>query len=94
MAEKKESIEYMGKTFVKSGNTVYYGNIEDGVLLQITTLESKKSQDLDLATKVLVQVVRYGDSSPKILKQSEKNSFYDAFELGSIWLDRALKGSL
>lgn len=94
MAENKETFEYMGKTLVKSGNTVYYGNIEDGVMLQITTLESKKSADLDIATKVLMQVVRYGDGSPKILKQSEKNNFYDAFELGSIWLERALKGSL
>lgn len=84
----------MGKTLMRSGNTVFYGDRETGVWLQIIILETKKVNDLDLASNVLVQVVDYKDGKANILKQAQKNSFYDAFEIGTIWLERAEKGSL
>lgn len=93
MAEEKV-LEYMGKTLMRSGNTVFYGDRETGVWLQIIILETKKVNDLDLASNVLVQVVDYKDGKANILKQAQKNSFYDAFEIGTIWLERAEKGSL
>ena len=57
---------------------------------------SKKVGDLDVATRVSVQIqltsdiVSYVD---KVVKQCEKNSFYDAFEIGVIWLERELAKS-
>ncbi len=93
MAEEKV-LEYMGKTLMKSGNTVFYGDREMGVWLQIIILETKNVNDLELATNVLVQIVDYKDGKANILKQAQKKSFYDAFEIGTIWLERAEKGSL
>ncbi len=93
MAEEKV-LEYMGKTLMRNGNTVFYGDRETGVWLQIIILETKKVSDLDLATNVLLQIVDYKDGKANILKQAQKKSFYDAFEIGSIWLERAEKGSL
>ena len=93
MAEEKV-LEYMGKTLMRNGNTVFYGDRETGVWLQIIILETKKVSDLNLATNVLLQIVDYKDGKANILKQAQKKSFYDAFEIGSIWLERAEKGSL
>ncbi len=93
MAEEK-SIEYEGKTLVRSGNTVFYGKKDEGIWLQITIMGTKKVADLDLATNTFIQIVDYNDGNTKILKQSFGTSFSESFELGSIWLDRALKGTL
>ena len=93
MAEEK-TLEYMGKTLLRNGNTVFYGDRNTGIWLQITILETVKVSELDLATKVLLQIVDHNKGKATILKQAEKKSFYDAFELGYIWLERAEKGSL
>lgn len=60
-------------------------------MLQI--LETKKENDLDIATKVSVQL-QYTDpavkSKDRIVKTSEKDSLYSAMDIAAIWLDRAL----
>ena len=60
-------------------------------MLQV--LESKKFEDLDLATKVSVQL-QLTDPSVKsrdrIVKKSEKDGFYTALDFGCVWLERAL----
>ena len=63
------------------------------VMLQI--LETKKQGDLDVATRVSVQLqltdptVRNRD---RIVKRSEKDGFYAALDVGCVWLERALAG--
>ena len=58
-------------------------------------LDSKKEQDLNVATKVSVQL-QLTDSNLKsrdrIVKKSEKDSLYAAMDIAAIWLDRALAG--
>ena len=57
--------------------------------------ESKKEQDLNVATKVSIQL-QLTDSNLKsrdrIVKKSEKDSLYAAMDIAAIWLDRALAG--
>ena len=48
---------------------------------------------MKVATKVLVKIQKTDDNigyMDKIVKQCEKGSFYDAFEIGCIWLEREL----
>ena len=57
-------------------------------------LDAKKQGDIEIATKVLVQIQSTDDDvsfNEKVIKQCEKSNFYDAFEIGTIWLERALK---
>ena len=60
-------------------------------MLQI--LESKKVKDLDVATKVSVQL-QLTDASIKsrdrIVKKAEKDGLYSAMDVAVVWLDRAL----
>ncbi len=92
MAEIK-TLMYRGKPLVRQGNFLFYGFPDDRAILFISILESKKVGDADIATRVLVQIQSTDDSlsyNQKIIKQVEKQNFFDAFEIGSIWLEREL----
>ena len=56
-------------------------------------LETKKVKDLDVATKVAVQLQLTDDSvksRDRIVKKTEKDSLYTAIDVAAVWLERAL----
>lgn len=56
-------------------------------------LETKKVEDMEVATKVAVQLQLTDPelkSRDRVVKKSEKNSLYAAMDVASVWLDRAL----
>jgi len=84
---------YKNKPLVREGNFLFYGNPEDKLILFMNILSSKEQNGLNVATKVLVQIQKTDDNisyMDKIVKQCEKGTFYDAFEIGVIWLEREL----
>ena len=93
MSEKNEGLSYKGHPLMRLGNIVYYGSMADSHIVMLQILESKKMDDLDLATKVSVQL-QLTDPSVKsrdrIVKRSEKDGFYTALDVGCVWLERAL----
>ena len=98
MAEKKKAkfLSYKGKPLVRCGNTIYYGNMNDPYVVLLQIVSSKKVNDLDVADKVTVQLLTTDpDARPKdrIIKKSEKKGLYQAMDIGSIWLELALKGN-
>ena len=69
-------------------------NPEEGSYIEAVKLVADKVGDVEIATKVLVQIQDTDDDisfNEKVVKQCEKSNFYDAFEIGTIWLERALK---
>ena len=89
-----KTLMYKGKPLVRQGRFVFYGNPDDMFILFMNILDAKKVGDVEIATKVLVQIQNTDDDisfNEKIVKQCEKKNFYDAFEIGTIWLERALK---
>ena len=61
------------------------------ILLQV--LETKPVNDLEVATKVSIQLQLTAPdlkSRDRVVKRSEKNSLYSAIDVASVWLDRAL----
>ena len=93
MAEKNEVLMYKGHPLMRKDNLIYYGSMADKYIVMLQVLESKKFEDLDLATKVSVQL-QLTDPSVKsrdrIVKKSEKDGFYTALDFGCVWLERAL----
>lgn len=88
-------LNYKGRPLVRSGNTIYYGNMSDKyvVMLQIQST-TKELPKLELADKVTVQLLATDpDIRPKdkIIKKTEKQGLYNAMDVGAIWLERALK---
>ena len=93
MADQKELLTYKGRPLVRKDNLIYYGSMADKYIVMLQVLETKKEHDLDLATRVLVQLqltdpkLRARD---RVVKKSEKDGFYTALDVGCVWLERAL----
>lgn len=96
MAVKKKEdkfLTYRGKPLVRNGNMIYYGNMNDPFVILIQIMNTKKQGDLDIPDKVLIQLLNTDpDCRPKerIVKKSEKHGLYNAMDIGTIWLERAL----
>ena len=94
MAEaKKKFLTYKGKPLVRSGNTLYYGNMTDQYVVMMQIQSTKKFKDLMIADKVTVQLMNTDPTlrvKDRIIKRSEKDGLYKAMDIGSIWLERAL----
>ena len=95
MAEAKtEGLMYKGHPLRRIDNLIYYGSMADKYIIMMQVLASKPVQDISVATKVSVQLQLTDPdlkSRDRILKKSEKDSLYAAMDIGSIWLQRALK---
>ena len=90
----KNVLMYKDKPLVRQGQFIFYGFPDDKAILFMNIVESKKEGDIDIATRVLVQIQSTDDTAnfnQKVIKQCEKSNFYDAFEIGTIWLERELK---
>ena len=91
---KAEGLMYKGHPLRRVGNFIYYGTMAEKYIIMMQILEAKKDKDLDLATKVSVQLQLTDPelkSRNRIVKKSEKDSLYAAMDIGAIWLERALK---
>ena len=89
----KNSLEYKGHPLRRKDNLIYFGDMSDPYIVQIQIMDSKKVKDLDVATKVSVQLQLTDPeikTKDRIVKKSEKDSLYAAMDLATIWLERAL----
>ncbi len=89
----KAELTYKGHPLRRKDNLIYYGSMADKYIIMIQILDTKKVKDMDVATKVSVQLqltdpdVRSRD---RVVKKSEKDSLYAAMDVAAVWLDRAL----
>ena len=94
MAEDK-ILTYKGHPLMRKDNLIYYGSMADSHIVMLQILETKKQGDVDIATRVAVQLQLTdpaAKSRDRIVKKSEKAGLYTALDLGSVWLERALAG--
>jgi len=88
-----KALEYKGHPLQRKDNIIYYGSFADKHIIMLQILDTKKVKDMDVATKVSVQLqltdpsVRSRD---RIVRKTEKESLYAAMDLATVWLDRAL----
>ncbi len=93
MAEKSPFLMYKGRPLVRSGNVLYYGSMAEKCVIMLQILTTKDENDLTMAEKVQVQLLSTDPNvrmKDRILKKSEKIGLYNAMDIGSIWLERAL----
>jgi len=92
---------YKGHPLVRSGDTIYYGSLADPfvVWLKIASTKevkasAKEASDLQAADKVIVTLMSTDpDLGPieRVQQRCERRGLYNAIDIASIWLDRALK---
>lgn len=88
-----KTLEYKGHPFQRKDNIIYYGSFADKYIIMLQILETKKVKDLDVATKVSVQLQLTDESiksRDRIVKKAEKDGLYSAMDVAVVWLDRAL----
>ena len=87
------TLEYKGHPLQRKGNIIYYGSFSDKYIIMMQVMDKKQVNDLDVATKVSVQL-QSTDAALKtrdrIVKKTEKDGLYAAIDVAAVWLDRAL----
>ena len=95
MADEKIPLTYKGHPLRRKDNLVYYGSMAEKYIIMLQVLDQKKEKDMDVATKVSVQLQLTDPdlkSRDRVVKKTEKDSLYAAMDVASVWLDRALAG--
>ena len=90
-----EGLMYKGHPLMRKENFIYYGSMADSHIVMLQILETKKVNDVDIATRVSVQLQLTdptAKSRDRVVKKSEKLGFYTALDVGAVWLERALAG--
>ena len=95
MPQKSEGLVYKNHPLRRIGNMIYFGSMADPYIILMQVKETRKEKDLDVATKVSVELQRTAPdlrSRDRVVKKSEKTSLYAAIDIAAIWLERALAG--
>ena len=83
-------LEYLDKPLVREGDTICYGDMNEKCILILEIMSYKEVDGKKVPKNILIQVIDSKDPS-KIIKQGSKEGLYDAFSIGVVWLDLALK---
>ena len=95
MANETLPLVYKGHPLRRKDNIIYYGSMAAKYIIMIQVMNTRKVKDLDVASKVLVQLQLTDPdlkSRDRVVKKSEKDSLYAAMDVAAVWLDRALAG--
>ena len=95
MASENLPLVYKDHPLRRKDNLIYYGSMADKYIIMIQVMNTRKVKDLDVASKVLVQLQLTDPdlkSRDRVVKKSEKGSLYEAMDVACVWLDRALSG--
>ena len=93
MAENR-FLTYKDKPIVKCGKEIYYGDMSEPYVVRFNVLSTKKEGDDTIPEKVSVELLKSDTQLPekeRVSKNTVKDSFFDALDVGFIWLQRALK---
>lgn len=83
---------YRGFPLVRKGNEMYYGSMGDKFVTKLTIRESEKRNDVDIPTKVMVQLVPTGTEAVDMTKirKGEMSDLYEALDTAYVWLSKEL----
>lgn len=83
-------LHYKDKPLVREGETICYGDMSEKCILILEIMSYKTVGANKVPDSVFIQIIDSKDPS-KIYKQGQKQGLYDAFSLGTVWLDQELK---
>lgn len=96
MADEKRTkvsgdyLEYLDKPLVREGDTICYGDMSEPCILILEIISYKDVDGKKLPDNILIQIIDSKDSN-NIIKQGSRKGLHDAFTVGLVWLDLALK---
>ena len=93
MAEQAIPLTYKGHPLRRKDSLIYYGSMAEKYIIMLQVLDQKKEKDMDVATKVSVQLQLTDPdlkSRDRVVKKTEKDNLYAAMDVAAVWLARAL----
>lgn len=94
-ASKSNVLLYKNKPLIRCGDILYYGNLTDKYIVMLQVLSSQTVREMPVANRVSVALQYTANdlkAKDKTIKKTEKDGLYNALDIGSIWLERALSG--
>jgi hypothetical protein len=89
-----EFLQYKEKPLVRKGNEIYYGDMSESHVVKLTILSSKKDGENEVPDKIQIQLLKSDiqlSDKERIVKETTKNSMFEALDFGLVWLERAIK---
>ena len=93
MASENPVLSYKGHPLRRKDNLIYFGTMAEKYIIMLQILSTKKVEGLEVADRVSVQLQLTDPdlkSRDRVVKKSEKSSLYDAIDVATVWLERAL----
>ena len=87
-------LTYKDKPLVRCKNEIYYGDMSKSHVVKFEILSTKKTEGGDLPEKVKVLLMKSDiqlSLKERIEKETTKDSFFEALDVGFVWLERAVK---
>ena len=91
MAKETSFLSYKGRPLVRSGNVIFYGNLNDKNVVMMQILASSPDGDIEKSTRISVELQNNDpEAKPneRVIQKTEKKSMADAMEIATIWLER------
>lgn len=86
MAEK--ILNYKGKSLIRRDEKIYYGNINEDFMIEMTVLDEKDVLGQKVAGNIVIELK--DNKKGGIVKKAERNGFYKAIDIAEFWLLDAL----
>lgn len=90
--KKKKILMFKGKPLHRVGDRIYYGNLEDPIILVLDILNKNTVAGKEIASQITVKIIdntgKLGEGA--VYRKSERSNMYKALDIGSWWLKDAL----
>ncbi len=87
-------LTYKDLPLVRKGNEIYYGDMAQPQVVKFEVISNKKTEGGEMPEKVKVILMNSDiqlPNSKRFIKETVKDSFYEALDVGFVWLERANK---
>ncbi len=89
MADK--FLEYKGKPLVRNGDEIYYGDMSESHVVKFDILSKDANGE---PNKIAVRLLKSDTElkeKDRIVKESTKDTLFEALDIGFVWLERTLE---
>lgn len=93
MADAKNLVKgsylyYKNKPLVREKDTICYGDFSEKCVLIFEIMSYVENEGVKVPGKILIQII--SSENGQILKQSDKDGLYEAFNYGMFWYEKIL----
>ena len=85
---------YKGHPLVRCGDQIYYGSLADPFVVWLKIASFKAVGEMKAADKVIVTLMSTDPdlgAIERVQQRCERRGLYNAIDIASVWLERALK---